>query len=167
MKIGVKTMPTYSTSTTFSNNSHFYSLSEEIQKIKDLPQMGIEEKKNVIWPFMNKIGDLFLEYFQHHIEEAKHCGEQHKEILLISSEKIENLYISHLDMRLDMIEEGEWIRFCQWRTNVEAFNQMFSGITQLETEDIDEKMKKAGNSEGISKNLVPHNIPESHWWWFC
>lgn len=149
------------------NSNYPQKLSDEIRKLENVKQKTQEEKESVIEHFMEKIGDLFLEYFQNNLEQARECGEKHKSTLIDGSDTIENFYLSILETTLDLLDEGEWVRVCQLRTNIEAFNSMFEGISQLETALVEERMKRIGPSHGLPKEDITPGVPQSHWWWYC
>jgi hypothetical protein len=39
-------------------------------------------------------------------------------------------------------------------------------VKPLDTGDIEESMQWRKETECIDQNIVPKNIPKSHWWWY-
>ena len=125
---------------------------DSIKRWHDLPEI---DQLKYSTTFMDKIGQLFLEYYQHHLEEAKGCGQIYKDSLEAAALIIADSYI--LDAANEIISadtawDDPWELACQTRTNIEAFNGMFGGIVnplKLDA-DLEEFMEKCQGSFYLS-----------------
>jgi hypothetical protein len=130
--------------------------------------------------FMNAIGNLYMDYFQHHIDEAKAClaevqacgGSRYQENYGKDLEHINLYYIWEIVRRLENTDwawDDPWELACRLRTNVEAFDMMFSEVSKqkLRTDEIVEFVgARRGGPCICLPSEIPKNAPASHWWWF-
>ncbi|MCE5318231.1 MAG: hypothetical protein LLG04_12835 [Parachlamydia sp.] len=137
-----------------------------IQTWKDLSGY---DQKDAIESFMNGIGQLFLDYFQYHLNEANKIGLEYGKDLVWAVRPIEILYIYKLRKRLASTDEWDdnWEVACLGRTNIEAFHLMFGEfLVELDAGDIEEYMEVRKEQAWIHPFSIPKNTPKTHWWWF-
>lgn len=134
---------------------------------QDLPDF---DKKLATKKFMNHLGDLYLDFFQVHHDEAKACAEGYQDVLKNELSTLNVFYCLNLVAKLNKSDEYDspWALACRGRTNIEAFNEMFGDFTheKLPTKVLDEYMEARKGLVGLSKDEIPKNAPSSHWWWF-
>jgi hypothetical protein len=155
----------------FDKEKYEKALIDQLDSIKrwhDLPEF---DQLKYTTTFMDKIGNLFLEYYQDHLDEARSCGQLYKASLEPATTLITDNYILHAANEItsaDTAWEDPWELACQTRTNIEAFNAMFGEIVNhLKVDaDLEEFMEKCQGSFYLSRKLIPNNVPISHWWWF-
>lgn len=119
---------------------------------------------------MNEMGHLFLDYFQHHLEEAKIIGARFASDLAWAVRAINLFYVYKLWSRLVQSDDWAdlWETACWGRTNIEAFNAMFNDFApELDAGGIVEYMEERKGSERLARNLIPKNVPQTQWWWFA
>jgi hypothetical protein len=77
------------------------------------------------------------------------------------------LYIFNLEHRLRGADEYDdpWEEACWGRTNIEAFNTMFKQVINLPLDRgcIDDYMDDRKGNAFLPWNLIPKNMPTSHW----
>jgi hypothetical protein len=140
-----------------------------VQSIKRWRKLPERDKMNPIHQFMHALGNLYLEYFQSHLEEAKAIGKAHQNLLKDEFDTIYKLYV--LKWSSDCIRThwyDRWDDVCRERTNIEAFNEMFGeSVGNLDTENLTESMKSKWNQyEVMYLDQIPVNVLKSHWWWY-
>ncbi len=144
-------------------------LNQQIQLIAQLDALPDRERRAPIRNCMHTIGNLFLDYFQTHLQVAQKYAEYNQETLSRVTQLVQQYYVADLENFLQGTFEGyeEWKLVSRQRTNIECFNGMFSGVVDvLDTQEIDEYMQQRKNVEGIDQSQVPENMPKSHWWWY-
>jgi hypothetical protein len=127
-------------------------------------------KKRAVKIFMKKLGLLFLDYFQIHLEEAEAIGRDHEPLLKSVFDDINSLYVIELWYQLTNADEWAdvWKTACWGRTNIEAFNAMFGKrVGDLPTEDIVEYMEAQKGKGGLEQDQIPKNFHKSQSWWFA
>lgn len=119
--------------------------------------------------FMIELGQLYLEYFQFHPEDAKICAIDFQPLLPLLVEPINENYISPIMRGINHADSWDdpWERACWLRTNIEAFHTLFGDIAgRLDDEDIIEYMEGMKGSAVISYDKIPKVVTKNHWWWF-
>lgn len=146
------------------------ALFTQLDSIKRWHDLSENEQIKYTTMFMNKIGNLFLEYYQDHLDEALTCGKIYQSSLVEATPLITDNYMFDATKEItnaDAAWENPWELACQTRTNIEAFNAMFGEMTRLEVDpDLEEFMEKCKGSFFLSREHIPKNVPESHEWWF-
>lgn len=132
--------------------------------LKDIERYDVILKRRVIQNFMDSLGRLFFDYFQFHKEKAL----VDVSLLQVVKKHIQEIYIFDLRYLIYLIEyPGEWDKVCLQRSRLEAFNEMFgSAVGLLNLDEVEEEMQGVKHNFSVNKNLVPNNVPSSHWWWF-
>jgi len=115
---------------------------------------------NCVSIFMEKIGEICLQYGCYHAEKCMiHLSPKTLEFIKGYSEDLESFLLN--------IFEGyhEWEIVCTQRTNIEAFNTFFGDIYWLDMSGVDDLIEERGKYEGVRDEIIPKNIPDNHWWW--
>jgi hypothetical protein len=145
------------------------SLIELITSIKEWEKWTEKEQRVPVIDFMDALGRLFLDYFQHHLDEANACAVQYQSLLNYSVDPITS-YIINLWHRLRSADDYDdpWEEACWGRTNIEAFNTMFKQVLDfpLNPQGIDDYMNDTKGKNFLPWKDIPKNAPASHWWWF-
>lgn len=142
-----------------------------IQGWKDLPEFTREYR---VEGFMDTLGQLYLDYFQSHLEEANAIGVEFVQDLGSTAFFIQEHYVSYKDSIFRRIEwaqedlDGWWLQICLVATNTQAFNEMFETLKiHLNKERIAEYLDYYnGESAHVTESDIPKNMPQTHWWWF-
>lgn len=143
-------------------------LIEQIESIRSWDEIPEDYRNAAVKKFMGAIGRLYLDYYQFHLDESKDIAHKYKSILDNSTDSVFN-YISKLEYILRSADEMDdpWEKACIGRTNIEAFNAMFGdSIEILDSGRIEKYMQERKGTAFLSNNLIPKNVPSSHWWWF-
>lgn len=128
------------------------------------------DKQDAIKDFMDSLGTLFLDYYQYHLDEAEKIGKIHQDKLINQRKNIAICYVYDLLDSLNSTGEfhNPWETACRGRTNIAAFNTMFANLVDpLPTQGLDEYMEDRRGVVKVSKERIPKNAPQSHWWWFA
>lgn len=152
-----------------SQASYKDQLINQIESVKKWDQLSGLIREEAIEEFMRNIGLLYIEYFQTHLEEANRCALPHKDHLEKAVRPIEMFYIRNVMSYLNNFDayDDPWEKACWARTNVEAFNSIFGGITRnLDADEMIEFMEGSRGLYSLDKELIPKNAPQTHWWWF-
>lgn len=118
---------------------------------------------------MQKIGNLFLEYFQFHIQDAINIGEEFVEDILWAVRLINEHYVYRIQIKLVSASSWDdvWPTACATATNIEAFAMMFGEIVgELNAQGIWEYIEERKDIESLEPRQGPKNVPKYHWWWF-
>ncbi len=145
-----------------------------LKKIKNWEELSESQQDVALTFFMICVGHLYMDYFQHHLDEAKECAKEHEETLKGLMEPLDKWYILPCLDQLDRMSEDSdlvWAEACELCTNLEAFKDMFSETSGFfsaqQMEYIRDYMNGYKvNSMFLSDEEIPKNAPESHWWWF-
>lgn len=120
--------------------------------------------------FMNSLARLYLDYFQHHIEEAQNIGTEFAEDITWSMPLISELYITKNYFLFSSSDawDGSWHNVCWVATTIEVFHLMFSHFAgRLDDEIFWEYMDDYRDNRFMIKNeQIPPKMPFSHSWWF-
>lgn len=144
-------------------------LNTQLESIAKWNSLEEPAKEKAVSKFMRAIGQLFLDYFHNHLEEAKACGQIHKSLLKDMDKTIDNFYVTPLMSSLELASSWEepWGRACLGRTNMVAFTSLFGDLTgELDIESLIVYMDKRKQNAVIDSDIIPKNTPKSHWWWF-
>jgi hypothetical protein len=140
-----------------------------INTLNAINQASNLEANDLIWHFMSSMGNLFLLYYQWHLDEAQALAKEHKMILEQARPSFRSYRIELENFLMGTFEDcDEWDRVCTQRTNIEAINAMFEGaIDAIDIEDLEHCMQQRKEHVSISsESLIPPNMPKSHWWWW-
>lgn len=120
--------------------------------------------------FMDKIGRLYLNYFQFHIEEANISAMDYQELLPKFVKVINLEYVYEKEHRLAMADNFDelWETACWARTNIEAFQAMCGNFAgHLDAVDLVAYMQDKKGIVRADRNVIPTHVPSTHWWWFA
>lgn len=139
----------------------------EIKKLNEVPHLTDGEANDLIRVFMSSVGSSFLSYYQWHLDEAESLAQEHQEIIHYARPFIRLYGIKLENFLAGTFEDfDEWDDVCFRRTYIEAFNSMFGKIVSIDVEDIEDYMQQRKGSASLSSSdIIPQNIPKSHWWW--
>lgn len=142
----------------------------QLKSIKNWESLSNFEKEHATAIFMKTIGCLFLEYFQYNLQEAKAIATEFSKEIAWAVRLINLFYIYRLDSRIsssdiweDMLEPA-----CRAMTNIEAFQAMFGDFAgELDADAIWEFLEERKDNYSLPPEVIPKNVPKSHWWWFA
>jgi|GEM_PF-4820970 len=120
--------------------------------------------------FMDELGSLYLDYFQHHEEEGRCISFDFSDLLLSVYEYINNEYIDRNFFKLLNVdpEESSWAFVCRVKTRIEAFNTLFSPVTgNLNDHLIENYLEEYKVGADATGDDIPDNVPQKHWWWYA
>lgn len=121
--------------------------------------------------FMDNLWNLYLDYFQFHIEDAKFYASQYHDLIVDNYSYIHERYISKTIYRIRSADdyESKWDLACKFRSNIEVFQEIFGHIVgKINSEGFDDIVEYVedckGTTRGFSREM--DKVPQSHWWWF-
>jgi hypothetical protein len=145
-------------------------LTDQLESIKRWHRLSTYNKIYAINDFMNAIGQLYMDYFQYHLDEAQACASFYHVIFKQEFMNIMRDYVYRFFFKLKSADEWDdpWVVACRVRTNIEAFNSMFGGISpeNIPTEEFEQYLDERRDGYHLSQDEIPKNAPRSHWWWF-
>jgi len=134
---------------------------DQFQNEVDL-EISIEE-------FMDRLWELYLDYFQFHQEEAKICLLDFQELLISQVPNINKHYVAESMSAIISADDFQdpWEIACKWRSRIEAFHELFGYLTgRLEDDEIVEFVEERKDWTKTGVPMQREKIPKSHWWWF-
>lgn len=120
--------------------------------------------------FMDSIARLYLDYFQHHLEEAQSIGAEFAEDIKWAMPWINELYITknHTRFRTSDAWDGLWHEVCWVASTIEVFHLMFAHFAgRLDDTFFWEYIDRYRDERFmIEEEEIPPKMPFSHSWWF-
>ena len=120
--------------------------------------------------FMETLSALYMEYFQHHEDEAKVLSLDYASSLSSIFRYMDQRYVPRMWYKLQNTdpEISSWIVACKIKTAIEAYNSLFGHSTgNLHAAEIQNFLEQRKEAADISWHEIPPNAPKSHWWWFA
>lgn len=159
----------------YERQQYWDQLENQIDTLKNLESLKVQEQNDKISSFMATIGKLYLDYFPHHsLDYLPHHPNEAKLLVknpasifqeakgLIRTNYTERL-IKHLNLPLETYEE--WLSICWKRTNLEACHVLFEDLIDTEDlEKVEEVMQEKATYQSIKEEDIPKNVPENFWW---
>ena len=147
------------------------TLLEFIKMSFNLNQTGKNTAVNI---FMKWLCQLYLDYFQYHLDEAKEIGKKYENVLVALIDPIYYVRIVRFHHRMSCAEavgygDDLWDEACLVKTQLEAFHEMFGCISGTvigyRVEELDRYLSTK-SYQGADPDKIPENVPKHHWWWF-
>jgi len=134
------------------------ALENALMYLDGLDKLSTINQRKAVSEFMRVIRGIYLMFGGSEIP--------HKPFTPIALEFI-GKYVKDLELFLQNIFEGydEWETVCWQRTSIEVFNTFFGDSHYLDTLEVDDLIEERGKYESVRDEIIPENIPDSHWWW--
>ena len=151
-----------------TDNTYGKKLSSLLASLEQWNTTMLCDRMRIVSKFMEKLLQLYLEYFQYHLQDVGIYAKEYLQLLsscipLINDQLNEewNEAMCHC-----CNDNNEWLALCYLNSTTQAFHDMFQQHVGFLNDECIVEYTCYQLGEGIAPSDIPKNIPHHHWWWF-